>query len=285
MMLLQFFLNNQLGLVLRNCAEKFLNSPLFTYFSTTSHVLSKPQIIHHLPIPSSQAVTSLSLAGKVENKKRKELLYGGCFFQCSGLLHITDYIGDCVDSCWIVFTCCVFLLLSQTSPQTGSVDTLANHRIFQRINIKAITYFFPLPCQGFMLQLTRSIISALNRLGWNICFLYAPSTDCIKLQWINSVEKQSNVALLAAGWMLFTVVLHYLNGLLFSTVSFFTAQKAGYNHPPPLDSWRQLIIRRPKTHVWCFYLVREAQLYQAIPCRLLLYKEILSPTGWDLICL
>lgn len=66
---------------------------------------------------------------------------------------------------------------------------------------------------------------------------------------------------------------------------FFIAWKAGYNHPPPLDSWRQLIIRRPKTHVWCFYLVREAQLYQAIPRRLFLYKEILSPTGWDLICL
>lgn len=66
---------------------------------------------------------------------------------------------------------------------------------------------------------------------------------------------------------------------------FFIAWKAGYNHPPPLDSWRQLIIRRPKTDVWCFYLVREAQLYQAIPRRLFLYKEILSPTGWDLICL
>lgn len=67
---------------------------------------------------------------------------------------------------------------------------------------------------------------------------------------------------------------------------FFIAWKAGYNHPPPLDSRRQLIIKRPKTHVWCFYLVREALLYQAIPCRLFLYKEMLSPTAliWYASC-
>lgn len=54
-------------------------------------------------------------------------------------------------------------------------------------------------------------------------------------------------SVLAAGWMLFTVALHYSNGLIFLKASgsasqflFFSlsspARKAGYNHPPPLDS-------------------------------------------------
>lgn len=112
---------------------------------------------------------------------------------------------------------------------------LANHCIYQRITIKVINAFF---IQGFYVAAHSLYYLCLNRLYCNIWFLYAQSTDCIKVEWINSVEKQSYVAFFLCACRLNAI---YCCPALFKWPAFcgsqfFNAQKAGYNHPPLLDS-------------------------------------------------